>query len=122
VLPVTGTCLLLDGVLGGHHEEEIRQFVRLSSDGNLAFLHCFEKRCLDFGGGAIDFVRQNQVAKDGTGLEFELTLTVGGVVDLRSRDVAGEEIGGELDAGEMSVHALCKAFDCAGFREAGKPL
>ena len=56
--------LLLHGVLRRHHEERRGQRVGLASDGDLAFLHALEEGALDLGGGAVDFVGEDEVGED----------------------------------------------------------
>ena len=95
--------LLLDGVLGGHDQEELGELVRGAGDGDLALFHGFEQGGLDFGGCAIDLVGEDEVVEDRAGLEAELTFAIGCVVDLGAGDVGGKKVGGELDAGEAGV-------------------
>ncbi len=50
----------------------------LAADRNLAFLHHFQQRALDFRRGAVDLVRQQQVGEHGTKgcIEFSGLLVV----------------------------------------------
>jgi hypothetical protein len=86
-----------------------------SGDGDLALFHGFEEGGLDFGGRAVDLVGEDEVVEDGAGLEAELTFAFGCVVDLRSDDVGGEKVGGELDAGEAGVEEGAQLLDRPGF-------
>ena len=57
---------LLDGVLGGHHDEGFFERVGLAAHGDLALLHGFQQGRLGLGRGAVDLVSQDCVGKDGT--------------------------------------------------------
>ena len=53
---------------------------------------------LGFGGGAVDFVGEDQLGGDGAGAEAEFA---GGlVIDGDAGDIAGQQVRGELDTGE----------------------
>jgi len=91
--------LLLDRVLRRDDHEAVaeRQALAIDRDGSL--LHRLEQRGLGLGRGAVDLVREQQFGKDraarhgeGRGLEVE---------QVRPDDVAGHEIGGELNAPEF---------------------
>ena len=89
---------LLDRVLGGDHQERRRQLERLVADRDAALLHRFEQGALDLGRGPVDLVGQQQVGEDRPLVDAEV---VGPLVeDLRADDVGGEQVDGELDAGE----------------------
>ena len=62
---------LFHRVLGGDDVEGGWVGMGRFSDGDLAFLHGFEERALDFGRGTIDFVREEDVGEDGTELSGE---------------------------------------------------
>ncbi len=109
--------LLVDGVLRGEDEEGVREFVGVFADGDLAFLHGFEQGGLDFGGGAVDFVRENEIGEDGAEAGGEGA--VFGVIDHGANDIGGEEVGGELDALEFGLDGGGEGADGEGFGEAG---
>jgi hypothetical protein len=52
-----------DGVLGGQDQEWFGDLVAVFADGDLVFLHDFEEGGLDFGGGAVDLVGEQEVAE-----------------------------------------------------------
>ncbi len=54
---------LLDRVLGGNHEEWLRQFVGFLADRDFPFLHRLQQCRLGFGGRPVDFVRQEHICK-----------------------------------------------------------
>ena len=57
--------LLLERILRRQDKERIGEGISCFANRDLPFLHRFEQRALNLGRGAIDFVRQNQVGKDG---------------------------------------------------------
>ncbi len=63
---------LLNGILGGHHQEQPVQRKRAHPDADLAFTHGLEKGRLHLGRRTVDFIRKHQVVEDGAALEFEL--------------------------------------------------
>ena len=114
------SALLLDGILGGHHEERLGQWVRLAADGDLALLHGLEEGGLDLGGGAVDFVGEYEIGKNGAAVGREFAV-------LRrenhgAHDVAGQEIGGKLDALKLDAEGGTEGLDEQGFCEAGHAL
>ena len=83
----------LDGVLGGQHQEGIRQPEGLGADGDLPLLHGFQQRRLNLGGGAVDLVGQNQLGEDRA--EFNLKRPFLLVIDAGADQVGGHQIGRE---------------------------
>jgi hypothetical protein len=73
-------------------------------EGDLALLHGFEQGGLGFCRGAVDLVGQQQVGEQRTFAQFELLGVQ--VVDGVPGDVAGHQVGGELDAGELTAETL----------------
>jgi len=109
--------LLFDGVLGREYEEGRGQRVGGIADGDLALLHGFEECALDFGGGAIHLVGEDDVGENGTFAWGEVAAM--GVVDQGTDDVAGEEVGRELDAVEGRVEASRDGDDAESFAKSG---
>jgi len=107
--------LLLDRVLRGHDEERAREGVGVAADGDLALLHGFEEGGLDLGGGAVDFVGEDEIGEDGAAVGSEVTVLGG--EDHGADDIAGEEVGGELDAFELDAEGGAEGFDEEGFGE-----
>ena len=91
----------LDRVLGGHHHERLGQLVGMAVHRHLVLLHAFEQGGLGLGGGAVDFVADDDVGEDGTGPELELARRL--VVDGHAGHVRGEQVGGELDPADGAV-------------------
>lgn len=105
---------LLDGVLRGEDEERLAHRARDAVDRDAALLHDLEQRRLGLRARTVDLVREDDVGEDGPGVELEHALLL--VVDADAGDVAGEEVGGELDAGVGALHRLPH-----GPRERGLP-
>ena len=93
--------LHLDRVLGREHHERERQLVGLAVDGDLPLLHALEQRRLGLRRGPVDLVADDDVGEDRARLELELAALL--VVDRDAGDVAGQQVGGELDAAHRAV-------------------
>ncbi len=94
----------LDRVLGGDHEEWRLEGEALAFDGDLRLLHRLQQRALRLGRGPVDLVGEEQVGEDRTSAELEPRLAL--VVEEAARDVAGQEVGRELDALEAEIERL----------------
>lgn len=96
-----GECsFVFDGVLGGEDEEGFGKGVSGTFDGDLGLLHGFEEGGLGAGSGAVDFISEEDVDKDGAFDEGEFALFL--IVDADPGDVVGEQVGGALDAFEIA--------------------
>ena len=93
--------VMLDRILRGEHQERLRQRMRVIVHRDLRFVHRFEQRGLRFRRGAVDFVGDDDVREDRSGLEFEALRR--GVVDADADHVARQQVRGELDALERAV-------------------
>ncbi|MNQ61499.1 hypothetical protein D3C85_758140 [compost metagenome] len=69
----------------------------------MPFLHGFEQRSLGFRRGAVDLVGQQQIGEQRPLAQFELLGLQ--VVHRMSGNVAGHQVGGELDAREFATEA-----------------
>ena len=69
----------------------------ISQNGDAALLHGLEEGGLCFRRGAVDFVCEDDVCEEGTGLKYELAAAIDFLEDGISRDIAGEEVWGELN-------------------------
>ena len=78
--------LLLDRVLRCENEERFGHFERGSGDGRLFFLHALQQGALDFCGRAVDFIREDDVCKNGSLFDRES-------VFLRIVDVCSDNVG-----------------------------
>src|SRR5882762_871905 len=95
------SAVMLDGILRGDHEKRLRQRERLAVDGDLCFVHGFEKRGLRARGGAIDFVGEGYVGENRAGTKFKIARFR--IVDADAENIAGEQIRRELDALKAAV-------------------
>ena len=104
---------LFDGVLRGEYEEGVGERVAIAADGDLAFGHAFEECGLGLGGRAVDFIREDDVGEEGAVEEFECSFAGAAVFvhHVRAGDVAGHEVGGELDTIEAEAETLGKSAD-----------
>jgi len=59
-------------VLRGDHEERFRQRPGLAFGGHLPLFHRLEQGALRLRGGAVDFVRQQNLTEDRSGQEAEI--------------------------------------------------
>jgi hypothetical protein len=95
---------VLDGVRGREHVEGSGQGSGGALDGHLAFLHRLEQRGLRLRRGAVDLVGQQQTREHGAGPEREVA---GALVEhLGTREVRGQQVRGELGAGERQSECL----------------
>ncbi len=92
--------LHLDGVLRGDHHEGARQAVGLSVGRDLPLRHRLQERGLGLRGGAVDLVAHDDVGEDPALLELELARRL--VENRHAGHVAGEQVGGELDARDVA--------------------
>ena len=88
--------LVLDRVLRGEDDEWLGQRVGHAVDGDLALLHRFQQRGLGLRRGAVDLVGEDELGHDGPRPVLEAAGLL--VEDVDPGHVAGQEIGGELDA------------------------
>ena len=110
----------LDRVLRRHHEERRRHGVRVLSDRHLALLHHLEQRRLHLRRGAVDLVREQEVAEDGAELGVEVGRA--GAEDARADEVGGDEVGRELDPLEAAAEHLRGRLDRQRLGETGDAL
>src|SRR5215469_4027137 len=104
---------LFNRVLCGHYHEERRQLMRGSSHGNLTLLHRFEQRGLNLRRSAVDLICQNEIVEHGSRLKAKLSLALRRVIDLRTGDVRGQQVGRELNSREARVKKGGELLDCA---------
>src|SRR5258707_176720 len=109
--------VMLDGILRGDDEKWLRQRKRLAVDGDLRFVHGFEKRGLRARRCAVDFVGENDVCKNRPGTEFKFARLR--IVDAHAEHVAGQQVGGELDALEAAMKGFSDRLREGGLTDAG---
>ena len=93
--------LVLDGVLGCHHQERLGQRVIASADRDLALGHDLEQSRLDLGRRPVDLVGEQEVTHHRAELDVELLAAL--PIDPGTDDVGRHQVRGELDAGEGSA-------------------
>ena len=71
--------------------------------GHLLLLHRLQQRRLGLGRGAVDFIRQQQVAKDGARLKTQFLAAAAIDEHLGAHDVGRQQVGRELDPRELQV-------------------
>jgi len=95
---------LLDGVLRGNDEEGLGQLHCLPPDGDFPFLHRLQQGGLGLGRCPVDFVRQQDVGKDGAFDEAETSLPLFVFFQhVGSGDVRGHQVGSELNPFEGDI-------------------
>ena len=111
---------LLDGILRRNDKEGSREREGLPPDGHLAFLHRFEHRALDLGGGPIDFIGEQEVGKNRPTVNPEIARLL--IDDFRAHDVGGQHIDRKLNALEIEVNGFGERVDEERFGEARHTL
>jgi hypothetical protein len=112
--------LLVDRVLGRHHDERLLERVRRVADRDLALLHRLEQRALHLRRGAVDLVRQDDVGEDRPLLGRELAALR--VVDERADEIRRQQVRRELDALEVRLQRGREGIDRQRLRESGHTL
>ena len=110
----------LDRVLGGQDQERGRDGPGLFADGDLVFLHDLEQGGLDFGGGAVDLIGEQEVAEHRAEFGFEAALV--GSPDPGPDQIGGDQVGGELDPLEAAAQDLGQGGDGPGLGQPGHPF
>ncbi len=87
----------------------MRDLEGLPADRHATFLHDLQERALHLGRGAVDLVREQQVREDRPERRPELAGLL--VVDPGPDQVGRHEIGGELDALELTTDRLGECLD-----------
>jgi len=109
--------VMLDRILRGDHEKGLRQRERFAVDGDLRFVHGFEKGGLRARRGAVDFVGEDHVGEDRAGTKFKIARL--GIVDADTENIAGEQVRRELDALKAAMKGFCERLRESGFADAG---
>ena len=89
------------------------ELVGVAGHRDFVLLHGLQQRGLGLGRCAVDLVGQHDVGEDRPVDEAEAPLARGRVLvdDLGARDVAGHQVGRELDAGEPQLQGLGQRRD-----------
>jgi len=109
--------VMLDRVLRGDDEKGLRQRQGFAVDGDLRFVHGFEKSGLRARGSAVDLVGENYVGENRAGTKFKFPRL--GIVDADAEDVAGEQVRRELDALKTAMEGFCQRLRESGLADAG---
>ena len=88
--------------------------------GDLAFRHRFEQGGLNFSGGPVNLISENNIVEQRAGFEVELAAV--GLPYLGAGQVGRQQIRGELNALEIPFYQAGKLIDGAGFCQAGRAL
>ena len=109
--------LLLDRVLGGEHEERLRQLAGDAVDRRLVLGHRLEQRRLRLRHRPVDLVDEQDVREHRPGPELEVPVAL--VEDGQAGDVGRLEVGRALDACEgRALHRACDRAGEHGLRRA----
>ena len=111
---------LLDRVLRRDHHERQPDVVGLAVDSDGPLLHDLEQRRLSLRARPVDLVGEHDVREHGSAVEVELARAL--VVDADAGDVAGKQVGRELDAVADPVDALRDGPRERGLARAGEVL
>ena len=103
-------------VLRRDDDERIRDGMRLAVDCYLTFLHDLQQCRLRLAGGAVDFVRQQQIAHDRAGLEQQAAALL--VVNGKTDDVRRNHVRGELNTAIVDTHRAAERQRQRGFAHA----
>src|SRR6266849_9075227 len=109
--------VMLDGILRGDYEKWLGKWKRFTVDGDLRFVHGFEKRGLRARRSAVDFVGEDDVGENRSGTKFKFARF--GIVDADAENIAGEQVRGELDALEAAMKRFCERLRESSFADAG---
>ncbi len=91
-----------------------------AADGDLLLGHHLEQRRLHLCGSAVDLVGQQEV--DEHRAELDVERFAAAPVDAGAGDVGGQQVGGELDAGEGAADHVGESFGGKCLRESGHRL
>lgn len=110
----------MDWILGGDDEEGLRQWMGVSFNTDLIFLHGFQQRALGLGGCAVDFIGQHHLVENGAGMKGKgIGLTI---EDHGAQDIGGQQIAGELDSLVTQSQQFGQGMRQGGFTDTGNIL
>ena len=107
--------LQLDWILGGDDQKWTGQLQGIAFDRNSPLFHRFEQCRLGAGSGPVDLVGNDHIAEDRSRPKSKITLTL--IEKGQSGDVAGQEIGCELNPVELPAQADCQCPGHGGFTD-----
>ena len=110
---------LLDRILRSDHEKRLRQRMRGLADRNFALLHRLQQSRLSFRRRAVHFVGQQNIREDRAFDEPKISPAVFVFVQhVRAGNVAGHQVGRELNAFELHIENPRDRADHQRFRQA----
>src|SRR6266576_4483182 len=95
--------LELVGILSGQNQERRSQRSCLTIHRHLVVVHRFQKGALSARSRSIDLIGDHDLSKERTRLKNKLPCTL--IEDARADQVAGQQIGRELNAAESAIQA-----------------
>ena len=115
--------LLLDRILGREDEERLGQLVGGSASGDGVLLHRLQQCRLGLRRGAVDLVGEQHLCEHRPTLEHQFA-SAGRIVldDLGAGDVAGHQVGSELDTVEAEFHGVGQGANHRRLGQTGHPF
>ena len=104
----------------GQNEERRIERVSLPVHGNLTFVHRLQEGALRSGRRAVDFIGQKDVGENRSRAEFEFPPVR--KEDAGAENVAGEQVGSELQTAELAVERACQGFGQDGLPDTRRVL
>ena len=108
---------LVEAVLGGDHQEGLRQRVADAIDAHPAVGHGLQQGALGAGAGPVDFIGQQHLAEQGTGVKIETAALA--VKHIQSGQIRRQQITGEAHPAKVQTKPPGQGFRQAGFTGAG---
>src|SRR5262249_14102027 len=96
----------INRVLRSDDQERHLKWEGLPFNRDLALLHCLEQRRLSLGRRAIDLIGEQELGKNWTAAELELSLAL--IVQEAAGDVARKQVRRELDPLEGKIECLAE--------------
>ena len=96
--------LLLNRILGGHHEEWVGQYECVATYGHLLLLHGLEQCALHLSGCSVDFICEYEICKHGTFFHLEFLILLR--IYHGTHHVGRQQVGCKLDSTKVCVYEL----------------
>jgi len=107
-------------VLSGDDHKRLLKGIGLVVDGDLGFAHRFEEAALSLWRGAVDFVGQDDVGKQGA--RHELKRLFLAIEHGNADDIGGQQVTGELNPLEGAIQRAREAMGQRGLPDTGDVL
>jgi hypothetical protein len=109
---------LFQRVLGGNHEKRLSQPAGFTVDGHLTLAHRFQQSALGFRGRPVDLVCQQDLRKNGAGVEHECT---GFTLENRyAENVSRQHVAGALNPAKIQPQHPGQNFGQGCLADAGQ--